>query len=270
MATTNTLKTGDEHDFTLGRVTGVRKTRRMTSLLDASPSNVLEVLRGERTARPLANTSAALPFRLRLETELKELCADRPPSEPLIIRASAIRRTFTDVSNISPLAQLRGILVTQALRLMSAGLVFESPFDESLLAWRSEVGDTPLTRAVDQLDADERARLATDVTAHCVTLRRTLGALSGGWMPRTSLRAHQRLAGGRVILRDVIDLMVGTTTSDVALGGTPGHHDRAARRTRRVGPRLPRTHADAAYLRRATSHIAFFDGVGRTFNHERR
>jgi hypothetical protein len=188
----------------------------MTTLLDASPSNVLEVLRGERATRPLANTSAAIPFRLRLETELKDLVAHRPNSEPIVIRASTIHRTHVDVSDISALAQLRGILVAQALRLMSAGLVFESPFEESLLSWRSDVGDNPLTQSVDQLDADERARLATDVTAHCVTLRRTLGVMSPSWLPRTSLRAHQRLAGGRVILRDVIDLMVGTTTSDVA------------------------------------------------------
>jgi hypothetical protein len=33
------------------------------------------------------------------------------------------------------------------------------------------------------------------------------------WMPRTSLRAYQRLAGGNVVLRDVVDLMVGTTAS---------------------------------------------------------
>ena len=35
-------------------------------------------------------------------------------------------------------------------------------------------------------------------------------------MPRTSLRAYQRLAGGNVVLRDVIDLMMGTTTSEEA------------------------------------------------------
>ncbi len=36
------------------------------------------------------------------------------------------------------------------------------------------------------------------------------------WLPRTSLRAHQRLAGGNVVLRDVIDLMVGSTASEEA------------------------------------------------------
>ncbi|HEV7958904.1 MAG TPA: hypothetical protein VGP11_05540, partial [Acidimicrobiales bacterium] len=51
---------------------------------------------------------------------------------------------------------------------------------------------------------------------HWVTLKRSLGPLSSRWLPRTSLRAYQRLAGGNVVLRDVVDLMVGTTASDVA------------------------------------------------------
>ena len=87
---------------------------------------------------------------------------------------------------------------------------------ELLLAWRSEVGHNELTEYVDQLDGDERARLETDLTAHWVTLKRSLGPLSSRWLPRTSLRAYQRMGGGNVVLRDVVDLMVGTTTGDVA------------------------------------------------------
>ena len=91
-----------------------------------------------------------------------------------------------------------------------------TPCAELLVAWRGEVGRTALTELVDRLDADELARLSTDLTAHWVTLKRSLGPLSNRWLPRTSLRAYQRLAGGNVVLRDVIDLMVGTTTGDVA------------------------------------------------------
>jgi hypothetical protein len=99
---------------------------------------------------------------------------------------------------------------------MSVGLEVDDAFHEALLAWRADVGSSELTSFVDHLDGDERARLVTDVTAHCVTLKRSLGPLSNRWLPRTSLRAYQRLSGGNVVLRDVIDLMVGTTTSDVA------------------------------------------------------
>jgi hypothetical protein len=107
-------------------------------------------------------------------------------------------------------------LITQALRLLSVGVELNNPYQDSLLAWRCEVGDNGLTRYVDQLEGDDEARLMTDVNAHCLTLQQSLGPLPTRWLPRTSLRAYQRLAGGNVVLRDVIDLMVGTTTSNVA------------------------------------------------------
>jgi hypothetical protein len=177
----------------------------------------MEVLRGERGARPLANTTAASGLRARLEDGIFEQLGSNLRDTPLTVRASTLHSSGQTYDlTFSTLAQVRGILVTQALRLLSVGLDVEHAFDEALLAWRSDVGPNELTSYVDQLESDELARLDTDVTAHCVTLKRSLGSLSSRWMPRTSLRAYQRLAGGNVVLRDVIDLMVGTTTSGEA------------------------------------------------------
>ncbi|HVA69877.1 MAG TPA: hypothetical protein VNF08_00945 [Acidimicrobiales bacterium] len=189
----------------------------MTSLLDATALSVMDVLRGERETRPIANTTAASGLRAQLEDGIFAILGPTRRDEPLTIRSSSLRvsERVLDLSS-SLLAQVRGLLVTQALRLLSVGLEVENPFDEALLAWRADVGSNELTSYVDQLESDEWARLATDVTAHCVTLKRSLGPLPSRWLPRTSLRAHQRLGGGGVVLRDVIDLMVGTTTSDDA------------------------------------------------------
>jgi hypothetical protein len=177
----------------------------------------MDVLRGERDARPIANTTAASGLRAELEDGIFALLGPARRDAPLAIRASTLRSgTYAEDLTASLLAQVRGLLVTQALRLLSVGLEIDHAFDDALLAWRADVGSNELTRFVDQLESDERARLATDVTAHCVTLKRSLGPLSSRWLPRTSLRAYQRLAGGDVVLRDVIDLMVGTTTSDQA------------------------------------------------------
>jgi hypothetical protein len=177
----------------------------------------MDVLRGERTTRPVANSTAAPGLRALLEDGIFELLGPALRDEPLTVRASSLRTApvVYELSHAS-LAQVRGILITQALRLMSVGLDVEDAFHEALLAWRADVGANELTSFVDHLDDDDRARLVTDVTAHCVTLKRSLGPLSNRWLPRTSLRAYQRLAGGNVVLRDVVDLMVGTTTSDVA------------------------------------------------------
>jgi hypothetical protein len=177
----------------------------------------MDVLRGERDARPIANTTAASGLRAELEDGIFSLLGATRRDSPLTIRASSLHSgTFIEDLTGSRLAQVRGLLVTQALRLLSVGLEIDHAFDDALAAWRADVGSNDLTRYVDQLESDELARLATDVTAHCVTLKRSLGPLSSRWLPRTSLRAYQRLAGGDVLLRDVIDLMVGTTTSDQA------------------------------------------------------
>ncbi|MGA7835067.1 MAG: hypothetical protein WCA31_07635 [Acidimicrobiales bacterium] len=189
----------------------------MTTLLDASPPSVMDVLRGERSTRPPSNASAAAGLRAALEDGIYELLGAELRDEPFVVRASSLRAGPVAVNPSSaPLAQLRGILITQALRLLSAGVEMDDVCHDLVLAWRTDVGHTELTDYVDRLDGDELARLSTDLTAHWVTLKRSLGPLSSRWLPRTSLRAYQRLAGGNVVLRDVIDLMVGTTSGDVA------------------------------------------------------
>jgi len=177
----------------------------------------MDVLRGERESRPQANLTAAAGLRSQLEDGIYELVGPDLLGAPLVIRAASLRRNSAiyDFTS-SPLAQVRGILINQALRLLSVGIEIDDAYNDAFFAWRADVGTNDLTQYVDRLEGDERARLMTDVTAHCLTLKRSLGSLSSRWLPRTSLRAHQRLAAGNVVLRDVIDLMVGTTTSDDA------------------------------------------------------
>ena len=187
----------------------------MTSLLDASPS-VMDAMRGERGSRPPANTTAAAGLRATLEDAIYELLGPAVREVPLVVRASSLRHGEPASTSDSPVARVRGILVVQALRLMSVGFDVERAFDEALVAWRAEVGASELTQAVEHLSDDDAALLRSEVEAHCVTLKRSLGVVATHWLPRTSQRAHQRLAGGNVVLRDVVDLMVGTTASEVA------------------------------------------------------
>jgi hypothetical protein len=184
----------------------------MNSVLDAPPLSVMDVLRGERSTRPCANNTAAAGLRAMLEDAIYELLGPDLRPETITIRPSSLRRGNVVILNSAPLAQVRGILINQALRLLCANVRVEDVYRESLAAWRAEAGNSDLTRLLDQLDSDDAARLGADVEAHWVTLKRSLGSLSSRWLPRTSLRAHQRLAGGNVVLRDVIDLMVGTTS----------------------------------------------------------
>ena len=101
-------------------------------------------------------------------------------------------------------------------RLIVAQMHVENPYDDALCAWRGERPQDELLGAVDHLDADQAARLRADVDAHFATLAQRLGPIASNWWPRTSQHARQMLGGGNVRLNDVVDLVVGSTLSDLA------------------------------------------------------
>jgi hypothetical protein len=189
----------------------------MTTMLDTSPLSVVEALRGDRSKRPLIDIASAGGLRSLLEDGIFEVIGAPRLEAPIVIRTSSLTRHFatTDLALSTP-GRIRGVLIGQLLRLLSVGMSIDHAFDDALAAWRGDVGANQLLEHFEALDDDERARLATDVDAHCVTLTRALGDIPGRWTPRSNVRAIQRLAGGNVVLRDVVDLMIGTSTSDVA------------------------------------------------------
>jgi hypothetical protein len=188
----------------------------MTTLLDSSPISVVDALRGDRSKRPLIDTASAAGLRSLLDDGIYEVMGAERVTTPLVVRASSLHRAAATDIMTSGTGRLRGVLVSQVLRLLSVGVSIDHPFDDALCAWRSEVGTNDLLEHLERLDDDERARLATDLDAHCVTLSRALGEIPARWRPRSAARAIQRLAGGNVVLRDVVDLVMGNTTSDVA------------------------------------------------------
>jgi hypothetical protein len=189
----------------------------MTTMLDSSPFSVVEALRGDRSKRPLIDIASAGGLRSLLEDGIYEIIGPSRLETPIVVRASSLQKPFaaTDLAKSTP-GRIRGVLIGQLLRLWSVGMSIDHAFDDAVAAWRGEVGTSDLIGHFDALDDDDRARLATDFEAHCVTLTRALGAIPARWMPRSFVRATQRLAGGNVVLRDVVDLMIGASTSDVA------------------------------------------------------
>jgi hypothetical protein len=189
----------------------------MTIVLDSSPSSVVEALRGDRSKRPLIDIASASGLRSLLEDGIFHVIGAQRLDPPLMIRTSSLHQRFatTDLT-MSTIGRIRGVLITQLLRLLSVGMSIEHPFDDALTTWRADVGTNELVEQLERLDDDERARLATDVDAHYVTLTRALGEIPARWMPRSGVRAVQRLSGGNVVLRDTIDLMIGTPTGEVA------------------------------------------------------
>lgn len=178
---------------------------------------MVDALRGDRTRRPRNDTTVSAGLRATLDDGLYDLIGATQLTTPVVVRPSSLHlRPKTSEFSTSSHGRLRGVLISQILRLMSVGVVIDHAFDDAVLAWRSEVDTSELLEQLDRLDDDERARLATDLGAHRVALARALGTIPAGWLPRSGVRASQRLAGGSVVLRDVVDLMIGSTTSDSA------------------------------------------------------
>lgn len=189
----------------------------MTTVLDSSPVSVVDALRGDRARRPRIDTTSSAGLRATLDDGIYEIIGAKQLAAPVVVRASSLhQRANTSDLSMSSHGRLRGVLISQLLRLMSVGIAIDHAFDDAVAAWRSEVGTSDLLEQLDRFDHDERARLATDLSAHCVALARALGPIPAGWLPRSSVRASQRLAGGSVMLRDVVDLMIGSTTSSAA------------------------------------------------------
>ena len=83
-----------------------------------------------------------------------------------------------------------------------------------------------MVRHVESLPAAARSALAETLASHAANLRGQVPRFAPGWMPRTNDRVATPLAGGRVVLHGVFDLIVGLpqpgTASLCALGLSTG------------------------------------------------
>ena len=201
-------------------MTAPRQSGEMSLAVTQLPS-VADVLRGDRSRRPLSDHFVAAGLRHDLEDWIYRSNAPRATVPATLLHAGDLRDLKEgSVLTSGPTARLRGILVGQLLRLLVVGHHLDDPFGDAVAAWRSVGAASSLLEVLDRLDHEERARLATDVTAHAVTLVGRLGDIPTGWRPRSNVRASQRFATGAVVVKDHFDLVVGsshTTHASVAL-----------------------------------------------------
>jgi hypothetical protein len=120
---------------------------------------------------------------------------------------------------------LLGRLVHTLVRQLVMGGTLGDPWHDALDGLAAS-GSTDVVRRCEALEGPDRTALAERVAAHAGHLVDLLPRLAPGWMPRTDDRIAIPLAGGRVVLHGVWDLLVGVprpgAASLCALGLTTG------------------------------------------------
>lgn len=102
----------------------------------------------------------------------------------------------------------------------------DSPLGDALDALRVDPGRSAMARHVDELPGEARSALAASLRIHIENLMNLTPRFAAGWLPRTHDRVAIPLAGGRVVLNGVFDLLVGAPVPGratlCALGLTTG------------------------------------------------
>jgi hypothetical protein len=178
---------------------------------------LLETVRGDRGRRPRRDDQQAAGLRATIEDHVFTLLGATRPDAPLVVSSASLRATSPrhDVADAT-LARARGVLVAVVVRLLVAHVHVDDPFDDALAVWRAQRPADALLASVEHLEADQVARLRSDVGAHASLIATEIGPLATSWVPRTSQRSRLILAGGAVHVNDVVDLVLGSTRTERA------------------------------------------------------
>lgn len=177
-----------------------------------SAGNLVAALRGKPDQRPPIDRALAGGLREWLQDDLATVAAGRPADgTPLVVgRPSAVAGGTVGTPWLR--AVLVGILFRQWVLTGTVG----DPVADSYAGLVAQGGGE---RALDQLAAllpAERAALETEVRAQARTIVRQWAALSPSWHPRTRERLAVPLAGQRILLGGVVDLLLGAAPVDRA------------------------------------------------------
>jgi hypothetical protein len=187
---------------------------------DQTPDQeVLGQLRNGAGLRPRFDAGLAGGMRAWLEDAASELAAARGGSGPLYLGS----KLLSPPSDGSPdkidghsTEIVTAVLVRALFRQLVLTGAISDPLTDALGALRVEPGREALLRHVDTLPAADRSALASTLAVHAANLSRLTPRFAPGWLPRTGDRVAIPLAGGRVILTGVFDLLVGAPETGVA------------------------------------------------------
>jgi hypothetical protein len=201
-------------------------------------AEVLALLRGDVAARPRFDPGLAGGLRAWLEDAAYDVVAARGEhAPPLFLGPRQLLGAHDEQRGDSIAATGRfdpSRLVHALLRqLVHTGEIVD-PLADALDALRA-TGEEAELRQIESLTAAARTALAETLALHARNLSALVPRFAPGWMPRTNDRLAIPLAGGRIVLYGMFDLVVGLpqprTASLCALGLSTGGPWAAARRS---------------------------------------
>jgi hypothetical protein len=198
-------------------------------------AEVLALLRGDAAARPRFDPGLAGGLRAWLEDAAYDVTAARGEhAPPLFLGPRQLLGSLDEQGGGSAERLLLARLVHTLLRQLVHTGEIHDPLADALDAVRA-AGDEDDARAIEALPVAARTALAETLAQHTRNLTALVPRFAPGWMPRTNDRVAIPLAGGRIVLHGMFDLVVGLpqprTASLCALGLSTGGPWAVARRS---------------------------------------
>jgi hypothetical protein len=200
-------------------------------------AEVLALLRGDAAARPRFDPGLAGGLRAWLEDAAYDVITARGEhASPLFLGPRQLLGSFEEQGDegVATERLLVSRLVHTLLRQLVHTGEIQHPLADALDALRASGDDAGATE-IESLPEMTRTALAETLALHARNLRALVPRFAPGWMPRTNDRVAIPLAGGRIVLHGMFDLVVGLpqpgTASLCALGLSTGGPWAAARRS---------------------------------------
>jgi hypothetical protein len=180
-------------------------------------------LRAAVNRRPRVDRGLAAGLREWLEDGVGPAVSDWPANRPpLRVDRRALANALSPGAENDPpgaavltTSRLRGALVNVLFRQIVTSGTVDDPIEDGLAALAA-AGREGLVHAFAALEAPEKQALASELGAQVGQIRADWRPIPSGWLPRTTEWMSIPLAGGRVLLTDLADLVVGTPSSGVA------------------------------------------------------
>jgi hypothetical protein len=210
-----------------------------TSAPTPARDEVLALLRHGSARRPRFDPALAGGLRAWLEDGASELVAARGEDAPPLFLGprllwdgssaavgAALVEPAAPESAAYPAELVQSCLVRALFRQMVTTGQVGDPMADALAALRVDPGRSAMVGQIEEMGPAERASLAASLDTHVAHLVNLTPRFAAGWLPRTHDRVAIPLAGGRVVLGGVFDLLVGApipgTATLCAVGLTTG------------------------------------------------